>query len=471
MSDKLSREEQNRQTFHAIRDWRKSNPGDKHGFKEKCSKDTNISRARVTRFWDLADPKNSLDENTLNFKKIPSFENKENAQTDELQENTVNSSASKTDEILKNNSVLAMMKAPQVGEALVQADPVKSAQTAQQQQVAKIEVQAEEKADETLGSAGGTEVKREEIKTVVNAASVSDPDDEEDPALKKAEAMALTAGVKPSDGAKPYVKKVESEAPTRKKSFFDRFKKIKKTKDAQDPKAETKKEKANRKLENPYLDQAHQYRDRYRELAMQNTWLKISICAAVLLLLGGLALQIEISNRSSFIPYVISVDTHGNAVGSGVATPVADHIENRVVRSALTGFINNMRTVTVDKIMLAEQQWNIYAMLEQQDPAYTKCVEWLTGEDPEVEGKSPFERAASEIVHVKFVSIVNLTPDSLQIEWIETSRDRRGQKKAPAKPMRAIVTWKKGTPPSELDGIQRNPYGIFIKDFSWTQIH
>lgn len=79
MSDKLSREEQNRQTFHAIRDWRKSNPGDKHGFKEKCSKDTNISRARVTRFWDLADPSNSFDENTLNFKKLPSFENKEHA--------------------------------------------------------------------------------------------------------------------------------------------------------------------------------------------------------------------------------------------------------------------------------------------------------------------------------------------------------------------------------------------------------
>lgn len=223
-------------------------------------------------------------------------------------------------------------------------------------------------------------------------------------------------------------------------------------------------------LENPYLDGGRAYRNRIEQVSKQNILVKIWVGVGALLVLGAFAANIEIANRSHFVPYVITVDSHGVAIGTGIAKPVQDNIEERVIRAALTGFISNLRTVTVDKVVLSEQQYQVYSMINMTDPSYQITNEWFTGEDPETNGKTPYERAAEEIVHVKFVSAVSVTPETLQIEWLEESRNRSGQKTAPVKAMRAMVTWYKGTPVNDLEGMQRNPFGIYVKDYSFTEI-
>ena len=235
------------------------------------------------------------------------------------------------------------------------------------------------------------------------------------------------------------------------------------------PQVQAGKPKAQGKTVNPYLDPRTKYRDRFRTLSSINLWLKIWACVSALLVLGAFGFAIELANRTQFVPYVMTVDSHGVAVGTGLATPITE-VPQKVAVAALTAYISNLRTVTVDVEYLRDQSQNVLAMTETKDPAYQKIVDWLTGEDPDTGGKSPYDRAAEEIVHLKFTGALQLTASTMQIDWIETTRGRDGQKLKPATPMRAVVTWRKGPPSQEIDFLSRNPYGIYVQDFSWNVV-
>ena len=84
---------------------------------------------------------------------------------------------------------------------------------------------------------------------------------------------------------------------------------------------------------------------------------------------------------------------------------------------------------------------------------------------------NPFKRAEKETVAVQIESVMRQTPESWQVDWVETVRDRQGTVKMPPFHMRALLTvyLVPPTPATTEEQIRKNPMGIYIKDFRWSK--
>jgi type IV secretion system protein VirB5 len=87
------------------------------------------------------------------------------------------------------------------------------------------------------------------------------------------------------------------------------------------------------------------------------------------------------------------------------------------------------------------------------------------------EGSSPFKRAVKETVSTEIVSVIPQTPETWQVDWMETTRDRQGVAKAQGVRMRALVTvyTVASTSSTTEEQIRNNPLGIYVRDFSWSR--
>jgi type IV secretion system protein VirB5 len=69
------------------------------------------------------------------------------------------------------------------------------------------------------------------------------------------------------------------------------------------------------------------------------------------------------------------------------------------------------------------------------------------------------------------VSVIPQTPDTWQVDWVETVRDRQGVMKTQPARMRALVTvyTVPSTPQTTEEQVRNNPLGIYVRDFSWSR--
>ncbi|MGC8276600.1 VirB8/TrbF family protein, partial [Escherichia coli] len=106
--------------------------------------------------------------------------------------------------------------------------------------------------------------------------------------------------------------------------------------------------------------------------------------------------------------------------------------------------------------------------LGPNDPATAKMNEWLNG----TADASPFARAAVETVSTEITSVIPQTPDTWQVDWVETTRDRQGVVKGQPVRMRALVTVYVVEPTADTkeEQLRNNPAGIYVRDFSWSRL-
>ncbi|HNH17921.1 VirB8/TrbF family protein, partial [Zoogloea sp.] len=111
--------------------------------------------------------------------------------------------------------------------------------------------------------------------------------------------------------------------------------------------------------------------------------------------------------------------------------------------------------------------FRVYSMLAPNDPATARMNEWLNGS----EESSPFKRAAKETVSIEIASVLPQTPETWQVDWVETSRDRQGILKGQPFRMRALVTVYVAEPTTSTseEQIRNNPIGLYVRDFSWAK--
>ena len=88
--------------------------------------------------------------------------------------------------------------------------------------------------------------------------------------------------------------------------------------------------------------------------------------------------------------------------------------------------------------------------------------EWLNGHAE----ASPFKRAETEMVSVDIRTVLPQSPDTWQVDWVETTRDRQGSVKGPPVTMRALVTVYTAEVSSQTTDEQlRNPLNIIPPEF------
>ena len=218
--------------------------------------------------------------------------------------------------------------------------------------------------------------------------------------------------------------------------------------------------------ENPYLNGRRGWNEHVGAVVSQRqTWQVIGILA-LLIALAAVGGVIHIGAQSKFIPYVIEVDKHGQAMAVAPVT-AASAADPRVVHASVAEFITDARMVSPDVALQRRAIFRVYARLAPADPAIVKMNEWMKqGEE------SPFERATREMVSTQINSVLPQSPDTWQVDWLETVRDRQGVLQGDPVAMRALVTVYTAAPTTTTteEQMRMNPLGIYVRDFSWSRL-
>lgn len=219
--------------------------------------------------------------------------------------------------------------------------------------------------------------------------------------------------------------------------------------------------------ENPYLAARRVWNEHVGAVvSSRQTWQVVGILS-LLIALAAVGGMIHIGSQSKFIPYVVEVDTAGRSVAAGPVEAAAK-ADPRIIHAAVAEFVSDARMVTPDVALQRRAVFRVYAMLSPNDPATAKMNEWLNG-TPEA---NPFRRAEKEMVSVEVKAVLPQSPDTWEVDWVETTRDREGVLKGKPVTMRALVTVYTTEPTSQTseEQLRKNPMGIYVRDFSWSRL-
>src|SRR6266436_431855 len=185
-------------------------------------------------------------------------------------------------------------------------------------------------------------------------------------------------------------------------------------------------------IANPYLDARRQSNSQIdRVFGSLLVWQLIAV-VSLLIAFACVAGIIYFGSQTKFVPYVIEVDKLGEVVAVGPAQ-LAAPADPRVVRASLASFIAAARLVT-----------------------------------PET---SPFTRSAKVTVNTDISTVLPITENTWEVDWQETTRDRDGSLVGQPIIMRATLEIYIVAPSTDArqTEIQRNPLGIYVRDFNWQQ--
>lgn len=218
--------------------------------------------------------------------------------------------------------------------------------------------------------------------------------------------------------------------------------------------------------ENPYLSARRSWNDHVGGVvASRQAWQVVGLLS-LLIALASVGGVIHIGSQSRFVPYVVEVDKLGQVLAVAPADR-ATAADARVLHATVAAFVGDARLVSPDVALQRKAVFRLYSMLAPGDPATVKMNDWLNGS----EESSPFRRAAREMVSTEIASVLPQTPDTWQVDWIETARDRQGAVKGQPVRMRALLTLYTVAPTAQTteEQVRNNPLGIYVRDFSWSK--
>jgi type IV secretion system protein VirB5 len=212
------------------------------------------------------------------------------------------------------------------------------------------------------------------------------------------------------------------------------------------------------KPRNPYLDGRREWNERYGNYIQEaRRWRRLAMLCASIALVAVLGVA-WIGSRSKFVPYLVEVDRSGNAVVGREAQTT--EVDDNMVRALFAGFIEDWRSVSVDAGSQRRAVDHVYAHLSRSDPAFNEISGYFRE-------NNPFERAQKETVTVAIKSVLRTAPDTIEVEWSEEKRDRKGF-------VQGHTMWKASartalSPPTREEDILRNPTGFFVQDLQWSE--
>ena len=197
-------------------------------------------------------------------------------------------------------------------------------------------------------------------------------------------------------------------------------------------------------------------------LASKRHWQIFAFLQSLVILTLIITLTV-LSNRSHIIPYIVEVDKLGRATAYKPAS-AASFSHPAVIRAQLYRFIETSRSVITDPATMRKYLRETYQMVTPSlkhhffDPYYQK--------------NNPLQLAQTLSRQVRPVAFLKQATDTYLIEWQETTRDSAHALISETQ-WKALVTIK-NHPPESLTEITKNPlnpFGLYITDLSWSQLH
>lgn len=207
----------------------------------------------------------------------------------------------------------------------------------------------------------------------------------------------------------------------------------------------------------PYLAARREWNERYGSyIAAANNW-RLATFATSLIAIIAVSGVVWIGAQHKVVPYAVQIAN--NEVAGVARADIAAAPNASQIKAAVRNWVIGARTVYVD--LRAEQALvnAAYAMTAPDSPAYQTLAAWHREADP-------YKRAANETVEVEVKAVIQVSDETWQAEWTETTRQRSG-KLVESRQWQGSFTLVISPPTSEAQ-IMVNPLGIYVRQYAWT---
>lgn len=216
---------------------------------------------------------------------------------------------------------------------------------------------------------------------------------------------------------------------------------------------------------NPLFSAKNVYNARISELFSKYRFLQLLTIISLLAVVISISGVVYIGSQSKFVPYVVEVNKLGETVVVGElrAGTIKDQ---RIIRAKVASFIKTLRTVSIDPALQRNFIFETYHSLQRGDPAINKANVFYKDETT-----NPFELGKQINREVEIVSLLEMTSNTYQLDWKEKTYDKSGVLLY-IKGYRALVTvYLIPTAVESIDDLIKNPLGIYIKDYSISELN
>jgi type IV secretion system protein VirB5 len=206
----------------------------------------------------------------------------------------------------------------------------------------------------------------------------------------------------------------------------------------------------------PYQKAAQVWDERIGSSRVQaRNWRLMALGSLVLSLIMA-AILLWLPRSGSAVPYIVEIDRQGGARAIGPANESYKPSDAQIAFH-LARFVENVRSLSIDPVVVRNNWLKAYDFVT--DRAAVTLNEHARENDP-------FARVGRESVAVEVTSVVRASETSFQIRWIEKSFEGGAPKATHGMTgIFSIVI----TPPHTAELIAKNPLGIYVHAFHWSQ--
>lgn len=181
----------------------------------------------------------------------------------------------------------------------------------------------------------------------------------------------------------------------------------------------------------------------------------LSLCAITIIQTIGLIYQ---SAKSTVKPYVVEVTREGLVQAVGPAMQSNFKPGGPVLEYFLAQWVQRVRALPLDPVV-AKNNWLVaYAYLRQSAATVLNEI---------AQKEQPLAKLGKETVSVQVRNVVPLSKDTYQVRWEEIRYSKEGAT-IETKNMTGAFTVEID-PPGDESQLLKNPLGLYISRFSWSQ--
>ena len=206
----------------------------------------------------------------------------------------------------------------------------------------------------------------------------------------------------------------------------------------------------------PYQKAAQVWDERIGSARVQaHNWRLVALGSLALALLLGTILS-WFARSGAATPYVVEVDAQGSARAVGPAIEAYKPSDAQIAFH-LARFVDHVRSLSLDPVVVRQNWLKAYDIVT--DRAAVSLNDYARENDP-------FQRLGRETVAVEVASVVRASDSSFQVRWLERQFDAGALKETRRLTgLFSILI----TPPRTVEQVRKNPLGIYVHAFNWSQ--
>jgi type IV secretion system protein VirB5 len=213
-----------------------------------------------------------------------------------------------------------------------------------------------------------------------------------------------------------------------------------------------------RNVENPFKEGGDEaYADILFDKMKEVKWWRNIVGVGILILsIANVMLHCSSSNRQQNIPMLVNVMPTGEAQFLGEVRAGQLQIPEAAIVFQVRTFITNLRSISTDPQVLHDNIVSCFFMVTNN---YEHILRQMLNTN------SPFNLVGRVRRSAEIESIIRITQDTYQVDWIDVTLEGTMRRNAR---MRALVTVR--ILPVTQENVRSNPLGIYIDNMEMTEL-